>query len=88
MVYRNRFRETTHEKVLLTQPAYNVGMTLIISCIYVATSNNINTFFSASGHRRHKDVDILCRHNVEIKSTTKPNIITTSGYQRYKDVEI
>ena len=28
------------------QPAYNVGMTLIISCIYVATSNNINATFS------------------------------------------
>ena len=40
-----------------TQPAYNVGMTLIISCIYVATSNNVNVF-SASGHRRHKDVEI------------------------------
>ena len=40
----------THTHIFLkrdiSQPAYNVGMTLIISCIYVATSNNTNATFS------------------------------------------
>ena len=55
-----------------SQPAYNVGMTLIISCIYVATSNNINATFS---QRLVIDVTRTWTFDVAttLKSSRQPN---------------
>ena len=58
--------------IQVTQPAYNVGMTLIISCIYVATSNNTNATFS---QRLIIDVTRTWKFDVAttLKSSRQPN---------------
>ena len=56
----------------IPQPAHNVGTTMIISCIYVATSNNINTSFS---QRLVIDVTRTWKYDVAttLKSSRQPN---------------
>ena len=53
-------------KVEVSQPAHNVGTTLIIGCIYVATSNSINTMFS-----RRMVIDVTRMWKSDVATTLK-----------------
>ena len=69
---RNSLTNKSHARQIITQPAYNVGMTLIMCCIYVATSNNINATFS---QRLVIDVTRTWKFDVAttLKSSRQPN---------------